>query len=139
MTELNGCEPRKIKVLGPYTFSIGDTTNFTKYQRGGLVTQVKMPKKLNFKSLEDSLKNPEFIITDFGKMDYPQQLHIGFAALHKFEDTEGRLPKPWSSEDAAKFIEYVKNLVQSEEMVKSNEFELNSELLEIFCKVIHCF
>lgn len=25
MTELNGCEPIKIKVLGPYTFSIGDT------------------------------------------------------------------------------------------------------------------
>jgi len=26
MTELNGCEPIKIKVLGPYTFSIGDTS-----------------------------------------------------------------------------------------------------------------
>lgn len=26
MTELNGCEPTKIKVLGPYTFSIGDTS-----------------------------------------------------------------------------------------------------------------
>lgn len=25
MTELNGCEAIKIKVLGPYTFSIGDT------------------------------------------------------------------------------------------------------------------
>lgn len=26
MTELNGCDPTKIKVLGPYTFSIGDTS-----------------------------------------------------------------------------------------------------------------
>lgn len=28
MTELNGCEPIKIKVLGPYTFSIGDTSKY---------------------------------------------------------------------------------------------------------------
>lgn len=63
MTELNGCEPIKIKVLGPYTFSIGDTTGFTKYERGGIVTQVKMPKELHFKSLKESLENPEFVIT----------------------------------------------------------------------------
>ena len=31
MIELNGCEPRKIKVLGPYTFSIGDTSVFSEY------------------------------------------------------------------------------------------------------------
>lgn len=48
MTELNGCDPIKIKVLGPYTFSIGDTTNFSEYIRGGIVTQVKMPKTLKF-------------------------------------------------------------------------------------------
>ncbi|XP_045498764.1 ubiquitin-like modifier-activating enzyme 1 [Colias croceus] len=135
MTELNGCEPRKIKVLGPYTFSIGDTTKFSKYFRGGIVTQVKMPKKLSFKPLSESLKEPEFLITDFAKMDYPQQLHLAFAALHKFEASEGRLPKPWSNDDAAKFVEYVKNLLKSEEIFKESDVELNTELLEIFAKV----
>ncbi|CAG4982614.1 unnamed protein product [Colias eurytheme] len=135
MTELNGCEPRKIKVLGPYTFSIGDTTKFSKYFRGGIVTQVKMPKKLSFKPLSESLKEPEFLITDFAKMDYPQQLHLAFAALHKFEAAEGRLPKPWSNDDAAKFVEYVKNLLKSEEIFKESDVELNTELLEIFAKV----
>ena len=50
MTELNGCEPRKIKVLGPYTFSIGDTSNLTPYVRGGIVSQVKVPKVVKFVS-----------------------------------------------------------------------------------------
>jgi len=48
MTELNGCEPRKITVLGPYTFSIGDTSNFSDYISGGLFHQVKQPKTLKF-------------------------------------------------------------------------------------------
>ncbi|CAK1580668.1 unnamed protein product [Parnassius mnemosyne] len=135
MTELNGCEPRKIKVLGPYTFSIGDTTNFSKYIRGGIVTQVKMPKKISFKPLKESIKEPEFLIADFGKFDYPQQLHVAFAALHKFKDTEGRLPQPWCIPDAGKFLDYAKAIVKDQEIFKEGEIELNYELLETFCKV----
>lgn len=131
MIELNGCEPRKIKVLGPYTFSIGDTTTFSKYVRGGLVTQVKMPKKIGFKPFKESFANPEFLIADFGKFDYPQQLHVAFAALYKFEESEGRLPRPWSDSDAAKFMDYVKVI----DVFKNGEMELNCELLDTFCKV----
>lgn len=35
---------------GPYTFSICDTAGFTDYVRGGIVSQVKMPKKIAFVS-----------------------------------------------------------------------------------------
>ena len=35
---------------GPYTFSIGDTTGFSDYVQGGIVTQVKMPKTVEFVS-----------------------------------------------------------------------------------------
>ncbi|KAL4712066.1 hypothetical protein ACJJTC_005302, partial [Scirpophaga incertulas] len=132
MTELNDCEPRKIKVLGPYTFSIGDTTNFSKYKRGGIVTQVKMPKKIQFKPFNEALKEPEFVVSDFAKFDYPQQLHIAFASLHKFQEIEGRLPKPWSDADATKFMEYVKT-VQSD--WKDSELEINCQLMETFCKI----
>lgn len=50
MTELNGCEPRKITVKGPYTFSIGDTSDLGNYKTGGIFTQVKMFKILDFVS-----------------------------------------------------------------------------------------
>jgi hypothetical protein len=46
--ELNGCEPRKVTVKGPYTYTIGDTTAFGEYKTGGIFTQVKMPKILEF-------------------------------------------------------------------------------------------
>ena len=53
MTELNGCEPRKITVKGPYTFSIGDTSDLGDYKTGGIFTQVKMPKILDFVSYKN--------------------------------------------------------------------------------------
>ena len=58
MTELNGCEPRKVTVKGPYTFSIGDTSNLGDYNTGGIFTQVKMPKILDFVS---SIKLTSFL------------------------------------------------------------------------------
>ncbi|MBO8619789.1 hypothetical protein INO80_14155, partial [Staphylococcus aureus] len=65
MIQLNGCQPMEIKVLGPYTFSICDTSNFSDYIRGGIVSQVKVPKKISFKSWPASLVEPDFVMTDF--------------------------------------------------------------------------
>ena len=48
--ELNGCEPREVKVLGPFTFSIGDTSDLSPYVRGGIAAQVKQPVIVNFVS-----------------------------------------------------------------------------------------
>uniref|UniRef100_A0A667X6P2 E1 ubiquitin-activating enzyme n=1 Tax=Myripristis murdjan TaxID=586833 RepID=A0A667X6P2_9TELE len=84
MTELNGCQPVEIKALGPYTFSICDTTGFSDYVRGGIVSQVKMPKKISF--------------VNFAKFERPGQLHVGFQALHAFQKKHSHLPKPWSQE-----------------------------------------
>lgn len=50
MEGLNGCKPRKVTVKGPYTFTIGDTTDLGDYVSGGIFTQVKMPKILEFVS-----------------------------------------------------------------------------------------
>lgn len=104
MSEINGCDPTKVKVLGPYTFSIGDTTKFGDYVRGGVATQVKMPKDLKFKALKEALEEPEFVISDFVKMERPAQLHLGFQALHAFRKKHGRLPAPWNEPDAAEFV-----------------------------------
>lgn len=129
MVELNNCEPKKIKVLGTYTFGIGDTSSYSNYSHGGIVTQVKMPKKVQFKPMKESIKNPEFLISDFAKFDYPSQLHIAFQTLHKFVNNKGRLPKPANNDDAAEFVGLAKS-VQS-----SGGDELNAKLLETFSKV----
>ncbi|KAG8238591.1 hypothetical protein J437_LFUL018300, partial [Ladona fulva] len=96
MEELNGCPPRKIKVLGPYTLSIGDTTKYSKYIRGGVISQVKMPKILNFLPMRKSLLSPEYLITDFAKMDNLATTHLAFATLHHYKAKKQCLPKPWN-------------------------------------------
>jgi ubiquitin-activating enzyme E1 len=53
MEALNSAEPRKVTVKGPYTFSIGDVTGLGQYERGGIYTQVKMPKFIDFKPMPD--------------------------------------------------------------------------------------
>ncbi|KAM4663197.1 LOW QUALITY PROTEIN: ubiquitin-like modifier-activating enzyme 1 [Discoglossus pictus] len=112
MTELNSCEPVEIKVLGPYTFSICDTTKFSDYVRGGIVSQVKMPKKISFKPLRASLLEPEFIITDFAKFENPSQLHLGFQSLHEFQKKNGRLPKPRNEADASEILSITQEINQ---------------------------
>ncbi|XP_053328899.1 ubiquitin-like modifier-activating enzyme 1 [Spea bombifrons] len=110
MTELNNCEPVEIKVLGPYTFSICDTTRFSDYVRGGIVSQVKMPKKISFKPLKEALQEPEFVFTDFAKFDHPSQLHLGFQALHEFQSKNGRLPRPRNEADASEVLSLTKEI-----------------------------
>ncbi|XP_045852887.1 ubiquitin-like modifier-activating enzyme 1, partial [Meles meles] len=104
MDELNDTYPMEIQVLGPYTFSICDTSSFSEYTRGGIVSQVKVPKKISFKSLLASLAEPDFVITDFAKFPRPGQLHIGFQALHRFCAQHGRSPRPHNEEDATALV-----------------------------------
>lgn len=127
MTELNGHTPIKIKVLGPYTFSIGDTTTFDTYLRGGIVTQVKMPKTITFKPLAEAKKNPEYVITDYGKFDRPDQLHLAFQALDEFVVQNGRMPTPWSEKDAKTFL----NL----NTVRDADITVDEKLLSLFAKI----
>ncbi|KIO31037.1 hypothetical protein M407DRAFT_241953 [Tulasnella calospora MUT 4182] len=116
MEELNGCEPRKVTVKGPYTFTIGDTTGLGNYVSEGIFTQVKMPKIIEFKSLRESLKSPEYFFTDFGKFDRPATLHVGFQAISAFGEKNGRLPRPRNAEDAKAIVAAAKNLAGEEEV-----------------------
>ncbi|XP_054337967.1 ubiquitin-like modifier-activating enzyme 7 isoform X7 [Pongo pygmaeus] len=44
MAELNDCDPRSIHVREDGSLEIGDTTTFSRYLRGGAITEVKRPK-----------------------------------------------------------------------------------------------
>ena len=110
MVELNGIEPRRVTVTGPYTFKIGDTSAFGVYKAGGIFKQVKMPRTLQFKSLRDSIEAPEFLISDFAKLERPGQLHVGFQALDVFKKKHGRWPRSRNVEDAKQVFELAKTI-----------------------------
>lgn len=127
MEALNGSDPRKITVKGPYTFSIGDVSKLGQYKRGGLYTQVKVPKIVNFQPLSEQLKKPELLMSDFAKFDRPQQLHLGFQALQEFASHHGGgLPRAHSDEDASEVFKYAQELAgEGDEKV-----ELDQKLLK---------
>ncbi|KAJ4907398.1 Ubiquitin-activating enzyme E1 1 [Raphanus sativus] len=106
MTELNDGKPRKIKSARPYSFTLEeDTTGYGTYVKGGIVTQVKQPKLLNFKPLREALKDPgDFLFSDFSKFDRPPLLHLAFQALDRFTSEAGRFPVAGSEEDAQQLI-----------------------------------
>ncbi|EUB59741.1 Ubiquitin-like modifier-activating enzyme [Echinococcus granulosus] len=132
MTELNGCEPRMVKVLGPSAFSIGDTSNFSQYIGGGLCTQVKMPERMDFLELAEAYKNPNFLISDFAKLESPAQLHLFFEALSRFEMYHNRVPIPWNEEDAETFVECCKAVNKDVNETAAHVEQINEPLAKIF-------
>ncbi|KAL5110204.1 Ubiquitin-like modifier-activating enzyme 1 [Taenia crassiceps] len=132
MTELNGCEPRMVKVLGPSAFSIGDTSNFSQYIGGGLCTQVKMPEKMDFLEMFEAYKNPNFLISDFAKLETPAQLHLFFEALSQFEMHYNRVPVPWNEEDAVIFVESCKAVNKDLIGTGAHVEQINEALAKIF-------
>ena len=124
MEKLNETEPKKITVKGPYTFSIGDVSNYGQYKRGGLFHQVKMPKTINFEKVSQQVNSPEFLISDFAKFDRPQQLHLGFQAVHEFRKRHaGELPRSYNESDAAEIFKL------ADKLATQAEVELDAKLL----------
>jgi len=111
MTELNGSSPRPIKILSPYTFSIEDTSKYGAYKTGGYVTQVKQPIVHKFLSLQQSFDSPQFLTSDFAKMDREPLLHLGFRALDIFQSRhKGQLPAAHNEDHANDVVAIVKEL-----------------------------
>ncbi|KAF7144250.1 hypothetical protein RHSIM_Rhsim05G0223400 [Rhododendron simsii] len=125
MVELNDGRQRKVKNARPYSFMIEeDTTNYSTYEKGGIVTQVKQPKVLNFKPLREALKEPgDFLLSDFSKFDRPPLLHLAFQALDKFILELGRFPVAGSEEDAQKLISLVSDINNSLEDGRIEEID----------------
>ncbi|KAI1718094.1 thiF family domain-containing protein [Ditylenchus destructor] len=125
MTELNTMNPVPIKVTKPDAFNIGVVAKgFTPHTEGGRARQVKVPKFEDYKSLAESINEPEFLIWDFAKFDSPPQMHALWQALYKFEQKYNRSPDVRSVEDAA--------LLKAELPEKAAELQIPEKLLQNF-------
>ncbi|WVZ56606.1 hypothetical protein U9M48_007104 [Paspalum notatum var. saurae] len=133
MTELNDGKPRRVICAGPFSFCIEeDTSNFGIYTKGGVVTQVKEPKILQFKSLRDSIREPgNFPLSDCSKFTRPPLLHFAFLALDKFRKEFGRFPGIACGMDAKRFVEFTAS-VNEVTIDYKIEDELDEKLLSLF-------
>lgn len=110
MVELNGCAPRPIRVQEDGTLEIGDTTNFSRYWHGGVVTEVKKPKTVIHKPLDTALLQPRVVALTSQEVHRAHCLHQAFRALHTFQHLTGRPPKPWDPADADRVVSLAQDL-----------------------------
>eukprot|EP00698_Gefionella_okellyi_P001178 TRINITY_DN11094_c0_g1_i2.p1 TRINITY_DN11094_c0_g1~~TRINITY_DN11094_c0_g1_i2.p1 ORF type:complete len:1012 (-),score=278.08 TRINITY_DN11094_c0_g1_i2:4384-7419(-) len=129
MAELNAMDPMPVKVTGPFTFTIGDTTQFHPYIRGGIIEEVKMPKLVAFKPLAASLHAPEYLISDFAKMDRMDHLHIGMQAMGVFFDRTGRMPALRDEADALAVCDVAEQINREQKRVG----EVDRNLIRQLC------
>uniref|UniRef100_A0A8D2PY67 Ubiquitin-like modifier activating enzyme 7 n=1 Tax=Zosterops lateralis melanops TaxID=1220523 RepID=A0A8D2PY67_ZOSLA len=101
MTELNGQKPIPVHVLGENSRGIGDTSSFSPYRCGGLVSQVQ--RRLECSHV--SLSRTHGAATRAGVL-----LHATFRALHAFRRERGRLPRPRAPADAERVLELARSL-----------------------------
>uniref|UniRef100_A0A8C2EP04 E1 ubiquitin-activating enzyme n=1 Tax=Cyprinus carpio TaxID=7962 RepID=A0A8C2EP04_CYPCA len=102
MTELNSYAMQ----INSYSFSICDTSNFSEYVKGGVVTE----KPLNV-ALDEAIRDPGLVeMTDYGKTQRHLSLHLAFQALHRFTQKYSRAPHPRSQADAEELVAITKEL-----------------------------
>lgn len=110
MTEVND-KNFKIKVLSPFSFSIGDTRAFGKYTRQGIAEQIKVPFPVKFKSLAEALEHPlgegehEMLDADLDweNMSKPYQYHFLLKQVLEWFHAHKRLPALLDGTDASNF------------------------------------
>lgn len=118
MTELNDGEPRKIKLISPVSFSIGDTSKYTEYTTGGIIEQVKIPFTKKFDSFKDRFETPYEgkqgpDPIDFSKFGRNEAIHVGVLALHEFyAKHQNTLPNLNDQKDAQEILTYAKDIIQ---------------------------
>lgn len=116
MVELNKPDPHQIKVIGPYSFTIEDTRGYGAYAAEGIVSQIKVPTTMKFKSLQNSLMNPTsesgegLPVPDLAKFGRPEQLHFAVQAVRAYRTKHGKLPGSRDAAAAAECVQLAKDL-----------------------------
>eukprot|EP01133_Synstelium_polycarpum_P005912 gene5912-6843_t len=102
MSEINGTR-HQVKVINPNSFSIGDTSSFTPYTSGGIISDIKIVQSIDYKSMRESIPNPDFL--DFDLVKDPRQLHIARQSLEIYKEKNGQqLPPAWNQDGWSQLV-----------------------------------
>ena len=131
MQELNS-GTHTVKVLTPYSFSIGDTSCYADYTEGGVACQLHRPKTVDFTSLSQQLLDPAMLVVDYVKFATPGQVLLGYRALAAFQAAHGgSSPKPWDATDAEEMLHLA--AVANETVVPAAKVEaVDKDILRLF-------
>ena len=140
MTELND-ENKDFQIVFQdfQSFKIGDTSKFSEYKKGGVVYQVKKPKKcqhLDFCLRSAMISDPShpFNIADQTKRGRVELLYMAFSGVHDFYmNNKCNLPKLNNMDDAKSILEKVKKMYDT---AKENKIPWFAGIQEFDEKVV---
>ncbi|XP_062356447.1 ubiquitin-like modifier-activating enzyme 7 [Cinclus cinclus] len=110
MTELNSQEPVPVHVLDTSRLEISDTSSFSPYRCGGLVSRVQEPEECSHEPLCQALEKPKIQLANPEDLSRTRSLHAAFRALHAFRRERGCLPRPRAAADAERVLELARSL-----------------------------
>lgn len=64
--------------------------------------------------MKDAVKEPEFVVSDFAKIERFPAILLGFIALSMFKTKYERFPRPRCPEDASEFLAVCNEYAQKE-------------------------
>ena len=142
MKELNNT-PIQIKIIDKNKIEINDTSNFSEYMYGGIMSKIEKPSTINFDSFKIKIEEPYSeedgypIELDNEKPNTNEILHIGILALCNFYQKYNALPEINNEKHAKELIEISKKILNEKEnhndfwiMGIKNELENFDELFE---------
>jgi len=129
MNELNNTSPIKIKIIDDHNIEINDTSKFSNYIFGGIMTKVNKPLILNFESFEEKFEIPYKEEDGFPEPidsvnpNTNEILHIGILGLSSFFNKYKYLPKINDEHDYEELLNLSKEIFKEKENKK--EFWIN--------------
>lgn len=108
----------KIRVITPFSFSIGDTRKYEDYTGNGIGKQLRTKSTLKMASFKDTMigkvkQDDNLCYSYFEKFGINDLAHIAFEALDKFKSEAKRMPKPWDLTDATAFVDHSKKISEA--------------------------
>jgi ubiquitin-activating enzyme E1 len=120
--------------VGPYTFSIGDTSKFSAYMKGGFVEQIKQPRYVKFDRVSaffgKKISEKKYLLTDYSKLDRADTYLSFVESILTFREKYKRLPKAWNEEESQEIVEMAKSLRSGNKDI----IELNEKVLKLLAK-----
>ena len=94
MEQLNNLQPTKIYKLDNYRYYINYNERLNNYIKGGIIEEIKLSQKMNYKSYKEYMENPnEIYELDGSKKDRNCLIHCFILSIQKFYDENKKLPE----------------------------------------------
>ena len=107
MEKLNNLEPIQIFKSSEYKYYINYEQKLDKYIKGGIIEEVKIPKKMEYRCYKNYMNNPNFLYElDGSKRNRNCLLHCFILSIQKFFDNYKKLPDIDDEKQAEEIVNF---------------------------------